>query len=843
MSKYTPMMQHYLKVKADYPEALVFYRLGDFYEMFFEDAKITAYELDLVLTARNAGSKEKVPMCGVPHHAVTSYLQRLVNKGYKIAIVEQLEDPAEAVGLVKRDVVRVITPGTVIEDLADEHNVVYIGALYDFQYGYALALCELASGKLILKKITSDFINLKQTILNYNIKELIVADNFNEKYVNDLKLQTNLTISYENQTDLPKDYLPLTKDINLEYYLIALGRLFNYLKATQKRVLHHLRPIVIEDETIHLGLDYATVSNLELVATLKDGQKRNTLWDYLDKTSTAMGSRLLKEWILKPLAKQDDLLARQVTVEYFVKDHLKRKELRNLLKEVYDIPRILTKISYGNASGIDLLRVLRTLEVVPKILEIFNLAPNQINLLGLKELESLKENLKTALHENPTNNIKDGKLIKVGFNQELDNLRDISNQANQHLLKLEEKERIKTNIKNLKIGYNRVFGYYFEVSKGNLHLIKPEFNFIRKQTLVNAERFVSEELKVFEEKLLSAQDEALSLELALFSDLVMAVSLNLQLLQNLAEVLAEIDNLLNLAEISSQAGFVKPVFNQDKVIKIISGRHILLEKILQDKLVYNDWIFGPLDQVMVLTGPNMGGKTTYMRQNALIVILAQMGSFVPAQLCELPIFDQIFTRMGASDNILSGESTFMVEMLEANLALSQASADSLVLFDEIGRGTATYDGMALAQAMIEYLASKIKAKTIFSTHYHELTELESFVSGVVNYHVEVLEKDDLVTFLYQVKRGVIKKSYGIFVAELAKLPPEVIKRADSIIQVLQKNSEHVTVVNEIIEIKEVPHAYQKVVDIIAQLNINQLTPLSALQLLAELQAELEEDHE
>lgn len=840
MKQYTPMMQQYLKVKENYKDALVFYRLGDFYEMFFEDAKIAAYELDLVLTGRNAGQDEKVPMCGVPYHAVNSYLQRLVNKGYKIAIVEQLENPEDAVGIVKRDVVRVITPGTVLDDLADEKDSVYLASLVEYAYGYALAFCEMSTGEAIVKTIDKDIMLLKQTLFTYNVKELVLSSDADPKIVEAISSLNMIMISYCDEQSILERYQPLTKRLNREYYYAAYGLLLNYLLQTQKRDLGHLRIVEVDNQQRYLSLDYATVTNLEIVQTIRQNGQNQSLYQFLDKTQTAMGSRMLRQWVTKPLVDDVEILQRQEAVAYFVDNGVKRAELKKELKAVYDLQRLLTKVTYGTCNGIDCQRILKTLKATPNILNVIHKMPGFDDIKSIDQLDDLRQLLETALEEEPPTNIKEGNIFKVGYHAELDRLREMSQKGTDLILALEQQERERTGIKNLKIGYNRVFGYYFEVSKGNLGLIKPEFQFIRKQTLVNAERFITETLKQYEEEILNAKQQALDLELRLYQQLITTITSYLPQLQQLATALATIDCLGALAEVSAQPGYTKPIFNQQHQIDIKDGRHPVLETLLINRqYVVNDLIMPPETCVMMITGPNMGGKSTFMRQCALIVIMAQMGCYVPASHCQMPIFDKVFTRMGASDDILSGQSTFMVEMMEANTALSQATENSLILFDEIGRGTSTYDGMSLAQAMVEYIASKIKAKTLFSTHYHELTELENEISAMVNYHVEVHEEDDHVTFLYRVLKGKANRSYGINVAKLAKLPNQVIQRAKTILDTMQQEGHH-QMTAPAVAVVEIPPAQQKTIETLSQIDVNTLTPLQALQLIADLQELLKE---
>ena len=840
MKKYTPMMQQYLEVKKNYQDTLVFYRLGDFYEMFFEDAKTASFELDLILTGRSAGVEERVPMCGVPHHAVNSYIQKLIQRGYKVAIVEQLEDPATAKGIVKRDVVRVITPGTIMDDLNDDKSSIYIASVVDYQYGLALAICEMATGETTVKAISNHTTTLSQQLLRLNVREIVVRSDFSENKLKAIRELNNITISYCDEEEIAEEYQELMGNIKEPYFQKAYGILVNYLISTQMRMMHHLRAVELDQDDLYVYMDFATQQNLELVQPLRQGSKNETLWSFMDHCKTAMGSRLLRRWIERPLLKKEEIYKRQEVVGFFIKNYITRDDVKESLQKIYDMERLIARVAYGSANAIDCIRLQQSLAEAPKILDYLkevNAYPEWKLLDVCADLEAILEN---AFVENPPISIKEGGMFVDGYSSELDECRRIQKEGKTWILQLESKEREKTGIKNLKVGYNRVFGYYFEVSKSNRHLIKDEEGYVRKQTLTNAERFVTDELKEREDAILHAEERATRLETEIFLSLLERIQSYLPKLQKLANGIAMIDALYSFSIVSSHSGYVCPEFEVGEVL-IEEGRHPILDVIMKERrYVSNTLKLDRNTNIWIITGPNMGGKSTFMRQCALIVLMAQMGCYVPAKKASLPIFDKLFTRIGASDDILSGQSTFMVEMTEANHALQNATEHSLILFDEIGRGTSTYDGMALAQAMIEYIATCVKAKTLFSTHYHELTSLEEHLDGVENVHVEVHEENDNVTFLYRVKKGKADRSYGINVAKLAKLPDTVIDRAKDLLGELESKKRVVQQTMQVVEMVKVPVEAQRVIDALKEVNENEMTPIEALQFVHDLKKDCKE---
>ena len=840
MKKYTPMMQQYLEVKKNYQDTLVFYRLGDFYEMFFEDAKTASFELDLILTGRSAGVEERVPMCGVPHHAVNSYIQKLIQRGYKVAIVEQLEDPATAKGIVKRDVVRVITPGTIMDDLNDDKSSIYIASVVDYQYGLALAICEMATGETTVKAISNHTTTLSQQLLRLNVREIVVRSDFSESKLKAIRELNNITISYCDEEEIAEEYQELMGNIKEPYFQKAYGILVNYLISTQMRMMHHLRAVELDQDDLYVYMDFATQQNLELVQPLRQGSKNETLWSFMDHCKTAMGSRLLRRWIERPLLKKEEIYKRQEVVGFFIKNYITRDDVKESLQKIYDMERLIARVAYGSANAIDCIRLQQSLAEAPKILDYLkevNAYPEWKLLDVCADLEAILEN---AFVENPPISIKEGGMFVDGYSSELDECRRIQKEGKTWILQLESKEREKTGIKNLKVGFNRVFGYYFEVSKSNRHLIKDEEGYVRKQTLTNAERFVTDELKEREDAILHAEERATRLETEIFLSLLERIQSYLPKLQKLANGIAMIDALYSFSIVSSHSGYVCPEFEVGEIL-IEEGRHPILDVIMKERrYVSNTLKLDRNTNIWIITGPNMGGKSTFMRQCALIVLMAQMGCYVPAKKASLPIFDKLFTRIGASDDILSGQSTFMVEMTEANHALQNATEHSLILFDEIGRGTSTYDGMALAQAMIEYIATCVKAKTLFSTHYHELTSLEEHLDGVENVHVEVHEENDNVTFLYRVKKGKADRSYGINVAKLAKLPDTVIDRAKDLLGELESKKRVVQQTMQVVEMVKVPVEAQRVIDALKEVNENEMTPIEALQFVHDLKKDCKE---
>ena len=828
MEKLTPMLKQYMEVKEANPDALVMLRLGDFYELFFEDAKIASLELDLVLTGRAAGDNQRAPMCGVPHHAAGGYIQKLVDRGFKVAIVEQMEDPSTAVGLVKRDVVKIVTPGTMVDELIEDKDRHYIASIEHFAGNYTLLLCELISGQLELHTIKADSPLLKATILKYQIRELVTSSHLDARSLQVIRAIPYLTLSYCDEVDIDEAYLKQVHKIEDEQKRRVYGRLLQYLLRTQKRSLYHLKEVVDTSTQKFMRMDYSTMLNLELVEALRNQGKNNTLFSFLDQCKTSMGSRLLKDWIMHPLFDLEMILKRQAQIEYLLKDFIKYDRLIERLNLCYDVQRLVGRVSFGSANPQDLMRLRQTLNQVPEILSLVE-DPIFEPLNKIDPLNELTQILNDALNDECPPTLKDGNIFRTGYHEQLDELRDIQNSGQKWLLAFEAQERERTQIKNLKIGYNRVFGYYIEVSKGNIPMIKDEFMYVRKQTLSNQERFITPELKEMEDKILHAYDRSLKLEQDLFNALIERIRLNLFELQAIADALSHFDVVSALCRIAKDHHYVKPTFHEDFDCVIKEARHPILET--KTKYVSNSTEMNQAQMIHILTGPNMGGKSTYMRQLALVIILAQMGSYVPAKKAELPLIDALFTRMGASDDILSGQSTFMVEMIEANTALQNATKDSLVLFDEIGRGTSTFDGMALAQAMVEYLATVVKCKTIFSTHYHELTQLEHSLSQVKNMHVEVFEENNEVTFLYRVKHGRADRSYGVNVARLAHLPNAIIDRAGQLITELESKKRVVQQSMAIVEMVTIPEELQRVEADLKKLDINQTTPLEALAYL------------
>ena len=828
MEKLTPMLKQYMEVKEANPDALVMFRLGDFYELFFEDAKIASLELDLVLTGRAAGDNQRAPMCGVPHHAAGGYIQKLVDRGFKVAIVEQMEDPSTAVGLVKRDVVKIVTPGTMVDELIEDKDRHYIASIEHFAGNYTLLLCELISGQLELHTIKADSSLLKATILKYQIRELVTSSHLDARSLQVIRAIPYLTLSYCDEVDIDEAYLKQVHKIEDEQKRRVYGRLLQYLLRTQKRSLYHLKEVVDTSTQKFMRMDYSTMLNLELVEALRNQGKNNTLFSFLDQCKTSMGSRLLKDWIMHPLFDLEMILKRQAQIEYLLKDFIKYDRLIERLNVCYDVQRLVGRVSFGSANPQDLMRLRQTLNQVPEILSLVE-DPIFEPLNKIDPLNELTQILNDALNDECPPTLKDGNIFRTGYHEQLDKLRDIQNSGQKWLLAFEAQERERTQIKNLKIGYNRVFGYYIEVSKGNIPMIKDEFMYVRKQTLSNQERFITPELKEMEDKILHAYDRSLKLEQDLFNALIERIRLNLFELQAIADALSHFDVVSALCRIAKDHHYVKPTFHEGFDCVIKEARHPILET--KTKYVSNTTEMNQAQMIHILTGPNMGGKSTYMRQLALVIILAQMGSYVPAKKAELPLIDALFTRMGASDDILSGQSTFMVEMTEANTALQNATKDSLVLFDEIGRGTSTFDGMALAQAMVEYLATVVKCKTIFSTHYHELTQLEHSLSQVKNMHVEVFEENNEVTFLYRVKHGRADRSYGVNVARLAHLPNAIIDRAGQLITELESKKRVVQQSMAIVEMVTIPKELQRVEADLKKLDINQTTPLEALAYL------------
>ena len=839
--KLSPMMKQYMETKDNYEDVILFYRLGDFYEMFFDDAILVSKELELTLTGKNAGLDEKVPMCGVPHHAANIYLEKLIEKGYKVAICEQLEDPKSAKGIVKRDVIQVVSKGTVMsDDMLDAKSNNFIGALCNLNHCFSLSYADLSTGEFNSILIEYDINKIINEILGQNITEIVIKENIDPRIIDTLKNTYNVTISYESSDDEISGYKILYEDITDVRYIKSINLLLNYLTNTQKRNLGHLQKVVIKDYKTYLKMDVHTKRNLELTESLRLKERTYSLLWLLDKSKTALGSRMIKSMIENPLTNKDEIEKRYDMVSKLLEEFLIKDELKELLGEVYDLERLAGRISFGNANARDLLQLKASIKVLPRIKEIIKELKFSYELDDLKDLY---EFLDKSIYDNPPIGLKEGYLIKEGYNKELDDLKEARRGGKEFIAKMEEEERKRTGIKNLRVGYNRIFGYYIEVSKGNSKQVTEEFGYERKQTLANQERFVTPLLKEKEQMILGAEEKIINLEYNLFIDIRNKVKEIIPTIQLDAKIIATIDALCSFATVTEANNYVRPKLNDDKVVVIKDARHPVVEKVLKTEYVPNDIIFDKGTELILITGPNMAGKSTYMRQMAMIVIMAQIGCFVPASEANLPVFDQIFTRIGASDDLVSGESTFMVEMLEANNAIQNATEHSLILFDELGRGTATYDGMSLAQAIIEYIHDKIHAITLFSTHYHELTSLDKHKKHIKNVHVSAYEENGEITFLHKIENGSVDKSYGIHVAKLANLPDSLIKRADEILKTYEKGKTKHEVVSQISmdfeENKKTDKSYDIIKKKLEEINPLEITPIEALNKLYELKKDIE----
>ncbi len=872
MANVTPMMQQYLKIKSQYQDCLLFFRLGDFYEMFFEDAKEASRVLEITLTKRDAKKENPIPMCGVPYHSANSYIETLINNGYKVAICEQMEDPKQTKGMVKREVVKVVTPGTMMEQGGmDENQNNYILSFIQNENGYALSYCDVSTGEL---KATNfeDESTLINEIITINPNEIVVREDINEDLKKQISLTTETITVREEISDM--EYSVNTLENNLMFLTTQL--LLDYIHHTQKRDLSHIEDVITYAAIDFMKMDYYAKRNLELTESIRLKSKKGTLLWLMDETKTPMGARRLKQWIDRPLIHKDNIEQRLDIVESFIDYFIERDTLRGYLNQVYDIERLVGRVSYGNVNARDLIQLKHSISEIPNIkslLEQMN-SVTTTQFSTLEPLEDLLTVLEDSLVEEPPISVKDGGLFKQGFSKQLDEYLEASKNGKDWLAQLQAKERERTGIKSLKISYNKVFGYFIEITRANLQGFEPsEHGYHRKQTLSNAERFITDELKEKEDIILGAEDKAIELEYQLFIRLREHVKSYTERLQRQAKVISELDCLQSFAEIAQKYNYVRPKFSDDKTLNLENSRHPVVERVMD----YNDYVPNDcyLDQnnfIYLITGPNMSGKSTYMRQVAIISIMAQMGAYVPCDIAILPIFDQIFTRIGAADDLVSGKSTFMVEMLEAQKALTYATADSLIIFDEIGRGTSTYDGLSLAQAMIEYVSETSHAKTLFSTHYHELTTLDQQLSSLKNVHVAADEYQGELIFLHKVKEGAVDDSYGIQVAKLANLPEKVIERAQVILNAFEQNGvldenvhrQHYNDNSKDIENKnhlnnKEEHSTIKQTDVFEQtsfdlfnsnetqseieaqiknLNISNMTPIEALLKLSELQNQL-----
>ncbi len=830
MNKITPMMKQYLEIKNAHEDLIIFFRLGDFYEMFFDDAEKVSRELELTLTGKSAGLEERIPMCGIPYHAASGYIDKLLEKGYKIGICEQLEDPKKAKGIVKRDIIQIVSSGTIMnDDMLSKTDYNFIASITDFKNCYGIAYADATTGEIYAFLMEHDTSKVVSEIINLGIKEVIMTENTNKNIYDILKNQFHLTTTI---TDITTDkYESVYKDLTDERYIISVKHLIAYIADNQKRDLSHLQKAIIRGTKDHMHMDVHTKRNLELTETLRLKERQYSLLWLLDKTKTAMGARLLKSYLLNPLVDKTEIEYRLNTVETLINEFIFKSDLEKYLTEVYDLERLSGKIAFGSANGKDLLQLKNSIHVLPKIKEILI----KINYpKTLETLDDLYQLLEKSIYENPPVSTKEGYLIKEGYNAELDELKTLRKGGKDFVAKFETEERERTGIKNLKVGYNRVFGYYIEISKGNVKEVKEEWGYQRRQTLANCERYISPILKEKEALILNAEEKIVEIEYNLFTEIRDEVKKYIPRLQNIAKIISEIDVLASFATISEENNYVKPEITENEIF-IKESRHPVVEKVINSEFVTNDITMDKNTNILLITGPNMAGKSTYMRQMAIIAIMMQIGCFVPASEAKLPIFDAIFTRIGASDDLVSGESTFMVEMMEAGNAITNATDKSLILFDELGRGTSTFDGMALAQAIIEYIHQNLKAKTFFSTHYHELTDLSDTLKHLKNIHVSAYEEAGKITFLHKIKEGPTSKSYGIHVAKLAKLPSEVIKRASEILKIYEsKEKTRDNKIQESLPIDELIPKKTKLEEELEKINPLETTPMDALNILYKL---------
>ena len=830
MTKITPMMKQYLEIKNQNEDLIIFFRLGDFYEMFFDDAIKVSHELELTLTGKSAGLEERIPMCGIPFHAANSYIDKLIENGHKIGIVEQLEDPKTAKGIVKRGIVQIVSSGTNMDSetiKANDFN--YIASITETAYNYVISYADVSTGELYAFAIEHNQAKVISEIINLNAKEVIMDSKTDKNIYSILKNQFHLTLTITDE--LTDDYSYTYKDIIDPRYILSVKHLLAYIIHNQKRDLNHLQKLQIKESKDYLKMDVHTKRNLELTETLRLKQRNYSLIWLLDKTKTAMGARTLKNYVLNPLVDKKEIEKRYDMVDILLKEFILKSDLEKYLTEVYDLERLSGKIAFGNVNGKDLLQLKTSLKVFPYINEILKKLNFSKSLDDLTELYNLLEN---SIYENPPATIKEGYLIKTGYNSQLDELKKLRKGGKDFIAKFEQEEREITGIKNLKVAYNRIFGYYIEISKGNLDLVQEKWGYQRKQTLANAERYISPVLKEKESLILNAEEKIINLEYELFIQIKDEVKKYIPNFQKCAKVISEIDVLASFATVSEANNYIRPEITKNELY-IKEARHPVVEKVISSEFVSNDIIMDKNTNILLITGPNMAGKSTYMRQMAIIAIMAQIGCFVPASEAKLPIFDAIYTRIGASDDLVSGQSTFMVEMKEAAEAITQATDKSLLLFDELGRGTATFDGMALAQGILEYIHQNIKGKTFFSTHYHELTDLDKTLKHLKNIHVSAYEEDGKITFLHKIKQGSVDKSYGIHVAKLANLPSSVIKRADEILKVYEANENKRDLkIQEALPIDDLMPKKSKIEEKLDKIDPLSITPMEALNILYEL---------
>ncbi len=830
VSDLSPMMQQYAEVKSRYKDELLFFRLGDFYELFLEDADVASHELELTLTGKNAGLKERIPMCGIPYHSAKPYIEKLVNKGYRVAICEQLEDPKSTKNMVKRDVIEVITKGTLVDlEFLNENDFNYIGSIIDYKYVYLLTYTDLSTGE-----INSMFINhnneaILNEVLNLNLKEIIIKNDFPIDLINTYKNNygINITISDDELND---KYESIYESVLDERIIVGIKHLLYYLHVKELKDLSHLAHVNILKKDNYLRMDVHTVRNLELVETLRLKERKYSLIWLLDKTKTAPGARCLKNWLMNPLKDRIEIEKRYDYIDLLNKNFLAREELRNDLYEVYDLERLCGKVICGSLNARDLLQIKKSLAIIPDINRILNSINYGSTVL---EHQKLYELLESAIDEDAPISVREGNIIKKGYSDTLDELRSIRSGGKEFISAIEAKEKERTGIQNLKVGFNKVFGYYIEITKGQIDKIDPNLGWERRQTLTGAERFITPELKEKEELILNAEEKIIELEYEIFTSIREKLKENIFKLKETAASIAIVDCLTSLSVVSDEQHLVRPTLNDNHKVIIKDGFHPVVEYVSGNEYIKNDIIMDEDTATLLITGPNMSGKSTYMRQFAITAILAQMGSFIPAASASLPIFDSIFTRIGASDDLVSGESTFMVEMLEAKNAIVNATEDSLILFDELGRGTSTFDGMSLARAILEYVTETISCKTLFSTHYHELVDLENKYKKIKNVHVDAIEENGTITFLHKVLPGSVSKSYGIHVASLAGMPEKLLKRAQEFLDYYEneKDAEKKDIMAEQMTFNLDETSKSELDELVEKIDPLNITPLEALNLI------------
>ena len=869
MAEYSPMMQHYLDTKNKYKDCILFYRLGDFYEMFFEDAVNVSRELELTLTGKDCGQEERAPMCGIPYHAAETYISRLISKGYKVAICEQLEDPKQAKGIVKRDVIRVVTPGTVIEaNLLEDKKNNYIMSIYKNGIYFGVTACDITTGDFRTTEIkeTNNFAALLDEISKYSPAELVVNTMLYdcEEEINKIKERFEVYITRLEEKEFTDNYETLSvkykivddeeKQVeDISKYMLSVAStnaLITYLLDTQKNNLDQINKLIVYSITKYMALDINARRNLEITEKLRDKSKKGTLLWVLDKTATSMGGRLLRRWLNNPLIEAKQINKRLDAVSELKNNIILRGDITDALKKVYDIERLAGKISYGSANGRDLISLKSSAKQLPEIKKILSQAKSNMLVELHSELDTLDdiyELIEKTIVDDPPISVKEGGLIKLGYDEEIDKLKTATTDGKNWIIQLEAEEREKTRIKGLKVGFNKVFGYFIEVTKSNISLVPDRY--IRKQTLANGERYITEELKNLENQILGAEEKVINLEYNIFTEVRDTIKAQTERVQKAAGIIATLDGLCSLAIVADDQNYVRPEVDDNGVIDIKDGRHPVIEKILPSgSFVQNDtYLDKNENRLSIITGPNMAGKSTYMRQVALIALMAQVGSFVPASYARIGVVDKIFTRVGASDDLSMGQSTFMVEMMEVAQILKEATSNSLVILDEIGRGTSTYDGLSIAWAVAEYISDKEKcgAKTLFATHYHELTDLENKLEGVKNYSIAVKEKGEDIIFLRKIVKGGTDESYGVHVAKLAGVPQVVTKRANEILKTIERknvlNNKKIEKQEKGITDGQLTMYNYKLAEIAHELDkidINELTPIDALNTLVKIKEKM-----